>query len=669
MCRSLLIVFLFFSSIQAISQTNELIYKKLIPATSHQLVSFPDGSGYVILYFFSAYTPSVTDVGIFSETPVNYVFNDTVYKNAIAIYDNDFSLVDIFYYTSSNLSTYGAMGFGTQIFPVSNLNTILYFSFSAISSFGNTGILSPTMNFLSDTPLQCMFIKTDPITETTEKIFTSSLDNFTSTLDLEPYTGYWRASNDVSLGTSSTSSRVAAILGDSILIAYLSLVDAQTIYSSVDTQPFNSMNGQINMIRATFNLNSGELLSAEQIGSPTGNLTVFTMEPSKDMEGLFRAGLVRGNDTPVSISGNELEMPPNDSLYHVFITKENTAGETQWLAELYAYNNSLSDTVMFVTPTTFSTRNRFLSIVEMNNEVFVTTSEKAIGEFSDTLLYKNYLGEESLYNNYIPDIQHLSLNYQILYSQKAIYKLDENGNVAGVLSHTNKLSAYEALTHSLEVNQDLYEISDKLAWINSYYALNDSLGKFTLKDADGNETYSYVNFPAGNGEYILWLDTDLNIIDHWIIPYQSQNNFHIGGMKINSILNYSGDTLMIHGLIHSLITTNLDPFGNAPLFTSNVDGSFFALYAAPDIFTTTSEKNRNKIRFKVFPNPTNGILHISGIDVQNCFYTVFDISGRAVMSGRLNTDRQINTERLRTGMYILSIKSEQGIVVEKFVVG
>ena len=671
MLRSLFISLFVFSSFLATSQSNELVYKKLLESYIAQTKPYSDGSGYVSLSLFSPNSASSVDVGLWSEFVVDCLINDTLYKDGMAIYNADFTPVDAINFKAFINGGFASYGFRMQFFPVTNPKTILHFDWSTLwpAPVGVHGIYTPLGNFVPEISLQCLFIAVDPIEESAEELLSFSYDNTSNQNELEPYNGYFVASYDRRTLTAG-STQVAAILGDSIFIAYLNLYDQQSIRTPFETVAYNTWNEKVNIVRVAMNLHTRELINSQQIGSSHGNLGNFILEPTKDMSGVYRAGLVRGNNTPVSASGSELEMPPNDSLFHVFITKEDASGQTQWLTELYAYNNALSDTIppgsnLFI----FKMRNQFHSILEKDNEVFVTTSVMGLGQNTDSLLYRNFLGQDNFYSEYIPIVYSNPDDQQILFSQRGVYKLNTNGNIVGELSHTDNLNGRSNAIGSAIRGDDLFEISDKLAWVNSYYTLNDSVGKFTYKTEGEGEYITYINLPAGTGEYILWLDTDLNIVDHWIIPYQQSYTYYSKGINIKSVLAYTGDTLIIQGNIRNDITTSLDPFGVAPEFTSGTGGTFFAAYAAPEIFTSTSEKNGNKIQFKIFPNPTNGVLHISGINAQNSFYTVLDISGRAVINGRLNTDQQINTEGLKTGMYILSIESEQGVIAEKFVVG
>lgn len=69
----------------------------------------------------------------------------------------------------------------------------------------------------------------------------------------------------------------------------------------------------------------------------------------------------------------------------------------------------------------------------------------------------------------------------------------------------------------------------------------------------------------------------------------------------------------------------------------------------------------------MYPNPTQDVLNISAIDnLTNAVYTVFDITGRRITTGKLN-NTTINVSQLSTGNYILRISAGATIKTQKFI--
>ena len=666
MYRSLLIFLFIFSSIAGVSQDNELIYVKTdLGFSVSTLKPFPNDSGYMVSYYSLS---QEMDIGVWDEALVDCMINDSSYKNVVVNYNEHFTSFNTFHFAANESGFENPHLGDIQYYPNSNSNYILSFSKnlfpgSASSSVDPVGVYTPYGNFIPEDKVQNLFIQVDPASENPQELFRFYYQNAQSSIyAFEPYNGYFNASLDPAVVGDVSAKHDACIIGDSLLIAYLPLYDNQTLKSETQTLNYTSWNGQVNLVRVAYNLQTGEMTS-QRIGSPNGNLGNYNTESTKNMDGLYRVGVVRGNNTPVSVSGNQLEMVPNDSLFHMYVTKENITGQTEWLTELYAYNNFLADTLVSNSGE-YEARNQFPSIIEKNNAVFVSSILRIQGTNEDSLLFRDFLGVDTIYDRYI-DVSQYSSTLQVLYCHNAIYKLDANGNVAGKLSHTNNIAA-PVFNTSTYGTGNLFEVSDKLAWVNSYRALNDSLGNFYYKSADGSIDTVLVDLPAGKGQYILWLDTDLNIVDTWLIPYQSPNNW--SRLDIKSVLHHHDDTLIIQGELHSNVSTSLDPFGNSPeLPTSSIRNVFFAVYAAPELINTTSVADQKSPPFKIFPNPTHDVINISGIADKNADYIIYDIAGRIVEKGKLLSS-QINTQSLKPGMYILSIESDEGSGVQKFVV-
>jgi len=72
--------------------------------------------------------------------------------------------------------------------------------------------------------------------------------------------------------------------------------------------------------------------------------------------------------------------------------------------------------------------------------------------------------------------------------------------------------------------------------------------------------------------------------------------------------------------------------------------------------------------FIISPNPTHNILNIStDLQLENAFYSIYDLSGRRIMTNALNNSKTIDVSQLSTGNYILSIMSDEIINNQKFI--
>lgn len=103
-------------------------------------------------------------------------------------------------------------------------------------------------------------------------------------------------------------------------------------------------------------------------------------------------------------------------------------------------------------------------------------------------------------------------------------------------------------------------------------------------------------------------------------------------------------------------------------------GRVDALAALQAVKGITSVKENMVTGFIIYPNPAAKVLNISteGYAGQNMRYTLLDISGKAIITGRFippaqNYVETISTEALPQGVYLLQIESETGSHVTKIV--
>jgi len=76
-----------------------------------------------------------------------------------------------------------------------------------------------------------------------------------------------------------------------------------------------------------------------------------------------------------------------------------------------------------------------------------------------------------------------------------------------------------------------------------------------------------------------------------------------------------------------------------------------------------SNNEKHQQDFQIYPNPTKGILNFSEfIDSE---YTIFDLQGRTVMSGRLQ--QQLDVSSLKKGIYTIEINKGERPFSEKFI--
>ncbi len=631
-------------SLTVYSQAYELVYFKSFPFVSDLIEKHADDSGFEMKGEWMT-MPTSADVGIWGNHEIPFP-NDNSMLCASLVYDENFEFQQAIHYNRIPVTT------------GKNHSGRLLLNFNATLNSTSTLHLttSPPINDYPTTEFgRHVFINYNPTTEIMTGLLDVSANNFQPSDPPEPFEGYLAATaadNDI------RNRKLATVVQDSLLIAYIRLYDEQTVNGTMD---FSPSGGQIDLLRLEVNLNTMET-SAQQIGSTTGShqiLRVFSPSPSSSK--VYRMGIVRGENTPVSISGAEPDMVQGDSLYHVYITRETASGQTEWLTELYAYNNALPDTFpnapMFSTP---RITNSIFSAVERENSLYVSSSLLMHSHMDDTLYYHNFLGEIQPHVSTTPSTLYSGWDwFKIGYSESRIHRLDFEGNILCKLSAKKDFNAYLTYTHG-QYNR-LFDMGEHMVWFQAYRAASDTVMEYVYTDADGNEEYTYVELPPGTGIVLVWLNDELVIESHAVMPYESTL-----GMRINGILPYRGDTIAVYGALTPNTTVDLNIFDptSSVFHTTDDYGGFLAFYSGSGPVAAPVEEFVPEI--KIHPNPAKDHISVRGRHPHRTAYTIHDLTGRLVQGGNLDANGDIRISELNAGMYVLSINLETGRVTRKF---
>ena len=150
-----------------------------------------------------------------------------------------------------------------------------------------------------------------------------------------------------------------------------------------------------------------------------------------------------------------------------------------------------------------------------------------------------------------------------------------------------------------------------------------------------------MDFPVNNGNY-----------DAWIIGIDGHNAVHIGGSDIDEILavsKYSFNPFYFVGTSKS----NDGDF-------SNNQGNFDAWYF-PIGLPTFNDVEEYQIDINTYPNPVTGFLNIKSEQILKI--SVFDMVGKQIYNIQtpdIPDDLQLNVSGLKTGQYVLKVKTVKG---------
>jgi len=451
----------------------------------------------------------------------------------------------------------------------------------------------------------------------------------------------------------------AAYLNDNHIITTITMLD-DVVLNWEDTLSFGD--NQWGTLWLKINPITGDYIATPMV-SNNGSVIPLTVFPSENNDFIYRTGTLNGYNLQVSPDGSIWENSPEDSLYHTFIVKENTNGEQEWIRELFAYNDTWSDTAPAQCGIFYYEQTP--SLLELNNQVFLSNAIQISSVAGDSIYFRDFDGTESLH----PLPEESEPNFGgIAFAARTVYQIDDQGAGVRTLRQSLPFFNQNELNYSYTRSKPyLFKVKDVLGWSNTYRSLTDTTVYFLKNDLNGTVDSMAVNLPAGKGAYILWLDSDLNILETTNIPFSSPD--YLIGVQITDASLFRNDTLLIMGTIKNGTTTSLDPEGLAEDITYMGTNSFVGFYTPPSILSVANPKSPMVTSLKIYPNPSNHFITVKSEFLAGAEYEVYDLSGKILLKGSFSNSNSalLNIEKLRSGMYILKITGADGrSIAEKF---
>jgi hypothetical protein len=156
--------------------------------------------------------------------------------------------------------------------------------------------------------------------------------------------------------------------------------------------------------------------------------------------------------------------------------------------------------------------------------------------------------------------------------------------------------------------------------------------------------------------------TNVNINAQFIVglsdpsaTFQWQTDLGVGFQNLNSVVQYSGTTNDTLTVSNVTMSNNNQPFRCIVSSGSCSDTSNVA------VLTVNNNVGINEFTqdnlFSVFPNPAQSVINVKADNVLiGAFYSIYDNTGRVVLTGRLNThNTTIELGNLSGGIYMLSV--------------
>ena len=418
--------------------------------------------------------------------------------------------------------------------------------------------------------------------------------------------------------------------------------------------------------------NESEMIS---VSSSDDLLVYHGIHESKVEDRYYGVKTIRGEGVAFDTSGEPYESGNPVNITKSLITFENSDGNALWASELFSYNSLWGDSLeSYMYPSL-----RDGNLVELNSRVFYSQNILfSTSNQNDVLHYTDFFENNQ---NFFIDETSVAYNFSFgddeygILGKSMLYALDsETGSKIATLEISGSQYTWSIFPPSnhepgVTIYQEpkVFLIGDSLAWVNEFYANNDTVIQF-LKKTNGGGTEEFpISLQAGYSTIIAWIDSDLSITGHWIIPVTLGEDPTSRGLRITEMMMLGQDSILVHAYLEQGITTNMDPSGLADVVTyPNYRTSFLGVYA-PD-FSSGVETVDKSLEFKVFPNPASNLIHIETSANDNLKYALLDISGRLLQSGNWSHSSgnyTIDVSHLNSGVYLLQIASEDKVGVKK----
>lgn len=183
--------------------------------------------------------------------------------------------------------------------------------------------------------------------------------------------------------------------------------------------------------------------------------------------------------------------------------------------------------------------------------------------------------------------------------------------------------------------------------------------KLELKNAGLEEEYYELNTTDLFLNYQIWLYESDNSIEFHFGPNNITNLEMLNSYGMYySIFAYDGMGNDMGGVVTGDVT---NPVYNEYIDENELTNNLDAMPTANTVYRFTvnslAVQDQEKVTFSMFPNPTTNVLNLTFAEEVNKPYSVYDLLGREVLKGDINSvnQSQINVSTLQNGTYILRI--------------
>ncbi|HNU34945.1 MAG TPA: T9SS type A sorting domain-containing protein [Bacteroidia bacterium] len=196
---------------------------------------------------------------------------------------------------------------------------------------------------------------------------------------------------------------------------------------------------------------------------------------------------------------------------------------------------------------------------------------------------------------------------------------------------------------------------------------------------DTNENIYIIGLFAGIVDFDPGIDTANLVVtgsgfsaDIFFAKYDNNGNY-VWAKSMGGIYSDWGKAIAIDGIGNQYVTgffTNsmdADPDGGIVTLSPAIAENIFIAkyYESPNAVINHTLTSAD---ISIYPNPSDNYIVVNfHSSVKNTQFSVIDVNGREIITGKLNSSLKINVARLPPGVYLLKAKSQASITCKKFI--
>ena len=205
-------------------------------------------------------------------------------------------------------------------------------------------------------------------------------------------------------------------------------------------------------------------------------------------------------------------------------------------------------------------------------------------------------------------------------------------------------------------------VNDFVVWNKEIDGGTEPVFGYSVDTDSNNDIYltGYYGSSITVGEYTLIKQTSY-VQENYLIKMNTTGDFlgayQFGGanaIDTQSLVVDINDNIVIAGSFRQ--TVDISPFSSENLSISSLGfrDNYILSIANNNLLSINNHQLGDNL--EIYPNPSENIVYISNQQQLNGLkYTLFDVNGKSIFTGKLGINNQINISHLKSGLYFLTL--------------